>query len=486
MVSGVLVTRNLLHLSTMSQQQKMVKLEENYDIISQLPMDLLSQLVSLLPLKEAIKTSTLSKTWKTIWTTHTDIVCDISSVLGVLRDESGNVSLNVREEHRNQFIERVGHLMHQRLMGPNMRSIVISFPLSRKDGPHVARWVGDAVMKGVETIILNLNGGSGIVSFPFSILRAPGQASKVRQLGLNSCSLKSLSVRNRTLDSLVNIHLQRVNLTDKQMDVILSKCFFLESLVLRKCCKLARFKLTSRNPRLKFLEIKSCLKLKNIQLYAESLEILEFEGLLDHFSFDHVPKLVQLFACVSEEKFVQFSTYSLSRIAVDAPLLQTLNLQVRRVLPLPKGVFTFTNIKYLVLKLYPCDGEDELDWIRYILKAFPFLNRLQLDFSLVVPRNAGSTNQSHRGLAEVSHENLRELEVTGYYGGPGQVEAVKHLVDRAFKLDLLVISSPAKLYVGSREFILVDLRNDNKSSSEKIEELRLVLPNSLRVDYSNL
>ncbi|WOH13135.1 hypothetical protein DCAR_0832644 [Daucus carota subsp. sativus] len=468
----------------MSQQQKMVKLEKNYDIISQLPMDLLSQLVSLLPLKEALKTSTLSKTWKTIWTTHTDIVCDISSVLGVLRDESGNVSLNVREEHRNQFIERVGHLMQQRLMGPNMRSIVISFPLSRKDGPHVARWVGDAVMKGVQTIILNLKGGSGIVSFPFSILRAPGQASKVRQLGLNSCSLKSLSVRNRTLDALVNIHLQSVNLTDKQMDVILSKCFFLESLVLRKCDKLARFKLTSQNPRLKFLDIRSCLRLKSIELYAESLQIVEFDGLLDHFSFDHLPKLVHLFACVSGEKFVQFSTYALSRIAVDAPLLQTLNLQV---LPLPKGVFTFTNIKYLVLKLNPCDGEDELDWIRYILKAFPFLNRLQLDFSLVVPRNVGSTNQSHRGLAEVSPENLcRELEVTGYYGGPGQVEAVKHLVDRAFKLDLLVISSPARLYVGSREFIRVDLRNDNKSSSEKIEELRPVLPNSLRVDYSNL
>ncbi|KAL1806796.1 hypothetical protein DCAR_0832643 [Daucus carota subsp. sativus] len=469
----------------MSQQQKRVKLEENYDIISQLPMDLLSQLVSLLPLKEALKTSTLSKTWKTIWTTHTDIVCDISSVLGVLRDESGNISLNVREEHRNQFIERVCHLMQQRLMGPNMRSIVISFPLSRKDGPHVARWVGDAVMKGVQTIILNLNGGSGIVSFPFSILRAPGQASKVRQLGLNSCSLKSLSVRNRTLDSLVNIHLQSVNLTDKQMDVILSKCFFLESLILRKCDKLARFKL-SRNPRLKLLDIRSCLRLKSIELYAESLQILEFDGLLDHFSFDHVPKLVQLFACVYGEKFVQFSTYALSRIAVDAPLLQTLTLQARRVLPLPKGVFTFTNIKYLVLKLNPCDGEDELDWIRYILKAFPSLNRLEIDFSLVVPRNAGSTNQSHRGLAEVSHENLRELEVTGYYGGPGQVEAVKHLVDRAFKLDLLVISSPAKLYVGLRESIRVDLRNDNKSSSEKIEELRSVLPNSLRVDYSNV
>ena len=114
-----------------------------------------------------------------IWTTHTDIVCDISSVLGVLRDESGKISLNVREEHRNQFIERVGHLMQQRLMGPNMRSIVISFPLSWKDGPHVARWVGDAVMKRIETIILNLDGGSGIVSFPFSIISAPGQACKI-------------------------------------------------------------------------------------------------------------------------------------------------------------------------------------------------------------------------------------------------------------------------------------------------------------------
>lgn len=49
---------------------------------------------------------------------------------------------------------------------------------------------------------------------------------------------------------------------------------------------------------------------------------------------------------------------------------------------LPKGVFIFTNMKYLVLTVHPFDGEDGLDWISYILKAFPFLNKLQVDVSI--------------------------------------------------------------------------------------------------------
>lgn len=41
----------------------------------------------------------------------------------------------------------------------------------------------------------------------------------------------------------------------------------------------------------------------------------------------------------------------------------------------------FTNVKQLALTIYPFDDEDKLCWISYILKAFPLLQKLQLNVS---------------------------------------------------------------------------------------------------------
>lgn len=92
-------------------------------------------------------------------------------------------------------------------------------------------------------------------------------------------------------------------------------------------------------------------------------------------------------------------------------------------------------------------------------------------------------NDSH--LPEVSHGNLRELEINGYHGTLQQMELLKFLVNSAAKLDLLMISPLAKEYQGSNDWFYRDIFG-NKLSFEKIGELRSIVPKTVRVKYCNL
>lgn len=51
-------------------------------------------------------------------------------------------------------------------------------------------------------------------------------------------------------------------------------------------------------------------------------------------------------------------------------------------LQLPENGPTFTNIKQFELTVFPFDDDDDLSWIGYILKAFPLLQKLELNVSI--------------------------------------------------------------------------------------------------------
>ncbi|KAL1807498.1 hypothetical protein ACET3Z_024488 [Daucus carota] len=477
-------------LCKMGHQQKSLKLMKNNDVISELPDDIVSQFISLLSFKEAVRTSIVSKSWMLIWTTHKDIVCDVSNILESLSEESRDVYFLVRQDHRDKFVERVDHIMQRRCKGPKMNSIVISFPLSNEHESHITNWISRAVMMGVEKISLDLTGGFGFVtsdvpraySFPLAVLISPGKACSVKHLQLASCSLDSLSISN-SLASLVTLELQNVNLTDQQLDIMLCNCSFLEKLVLKSCTELVNFKLTNRSSRLRFLSIKSCCRLNYFELDAENLEIFEYTGQIDRFMFKHVPKLAEVYFCFCGSSRVESAIYALSQLANDIPQLKILNMvwiRVNLAFQLPEGVPTFINIKHLVLTVFPFLDEDKLGWITFILKAAPFLKNLQLNQFI-----SSFTRQSEvhdRQLPEVTHMNLREIEINGYQGNYHEKELLKYLVNSAVKLDLLVISPQVKVYKGLNDWWYEDLNfPGDKLSLEKIEELHSMVPKAIRV-----
>lgn len=475
----------------MGQQQKALKLMKNNDVIPELPDEIISQFISLLPFKEAVRTSVVSKSWISVWTTHMDVVCNATNVLAFLSEQFRDVYFLVRQDHRDKFMERVDHIMQQRCKGPKMNSIVISFPLSKEHESHITNWISSAVMMGVEKVNLDLTGGSGFVTadvpgaytFPLSVLISPSKACTVKHLQLASCSLDSLSVSN-SLASLVTLELQNVNFNDQQLDVMLSNCLFLETVVLKGCPELVNFKLTNRSSRLRFLAIKSCCRLNYFELDAENLEIFEYTGQIDHFLFKHVPKLAEVYFCFCGSSRVESVICALSRLANDIPQLKILNMvwiRVNLAFQLPEGVPTFINIRYLVLTVFPFLDEDKLGWITYILKSAPLLKNLQLNQFISSFTRQSDVND--RELPEVTHINLREIEISGYQGNHHEKELLKYLVNSAIKLDLLVISPQVKVYKGLNDWCYEELNfAGDKLSLEKIEELHSLVPKAIRVE----
>lgn len=88
-----------------------------------------------------------------------------------------------------------------------------------------------------------------------------------------------------------------------------------------------------------------------------------------------------------------------------------------------------------------------------------------------------------RELPEVTHINLREIEISGYQGNHHEKELLKYLVNSAIKLDLLVISPQVKVYKGLNDWCYEELNfAGDKLSLEKIEELHSLVPKAIRVE----
>ena len=294
-------------------------------------------------MKEAVRTGILSKRWRSIWTCHSELWFDAASVLGI-GDCSASMSGNQPELNsqmqNSKFVERVDQFMYYRSQGRKINSFSIHFPLGKEFMSHIDQWITCAVMKGVENIDLDLSEyfsfnlkrddtsstAFQIYEFPCRLFSVPGGRCTLKHLRLASCHLSALPSSN-TLTSLITVDLQRVNISDQQLQDLLSTCSHLERLSLCVCNGLVNLSFSALNLQLKFLSIKNCFRLETIEIHAADLVTFKYGGHLPSFSFKNVPKLAK----ASLEFFIKSSRtegvmYALTRFPRDLPQLETLKL----------------------------------------------------------------------------------------------------------------------------------------------------------------
>ncbi|KAM7463218.1 hypothetical protein LguiA_031339 [Lonicera macranthoides] len=155
-------------------------------------------------------------------------------------------------------------------------------------------------------------------------------------------------------------------------------------------------------------------------------------------------------------------------------------LYLFQTLELPEEVPKFTNIKQLVLTVFPFDDEDELYWISYILKAFPLLHKLQLN--LFCPSFIKKSRDVDRNLTECPHRNLKELEINGFYGNKHEVDLLKYLLENAVGLEVLVINPYQKVYKGFDNWKYEETSCWYKFSTKCVEWLHSAVPRTVRLD----
>lgn len=313
-------------------------MQRKKDRLSELPDEILSTIISFLTLKEAVRTSLVSKSWRFIWTNHPDLLFDSCNILGstIYSDSTSTRRLKLdKQRQRRKFIQRVYHVMEKRYQGPKIDSLAVHFHLGKDSAADIDHWISCAVAKGAEKLDLDLSewrsfmvdyGASTVLepyTFPFwTLLR---KECNLKHLQLSSCNLGSPQ-NSSCLSSLVTVELRDLNVSDKQLKDFLCVCLFLENLSLHHCQDLVDFKFAGSRSPLRFLSIKNCFGLKNIEICAKNLGTLEYTGQVVSFSFKDVPKLAQVFLSFTGVHRLEGVTYTFARFAYHLPQLETLNL----------------------------------------------------------------------------------------------------------------------------------------------------------------
>ncbi|CAL4970908.1 unnamed protein product [Urochloa decumbens] len=429
------------------------KVPEN--LLCNLPMDILSTILSLLPINDAIRTSILSRKLKHVWCSHSNLTFDKGTMrttyfrpstgyYGVLRDK--------------EFITKVDTVLHQH-SGMGVEHMEIKFGLHSKHADHIDTWVNFAIAAKTKEFVINLSGRAKSAFFialsrgnkwiareePYNLpsqLFSPNNGPYLRCLELTTVSLQ-LPSDFKGFMNLKSLTLVDVSITDEDVQCMLSKCNLLEFFEIAYCGMVTSIRMLRPLDRLKHLVVDICQKLKEIELNC-SPTTLKYTGAMVPLVFASTSRLTNI--------SVVFLTYqsALSYIVNDfpstLPKLKSLNLLCyeRERTIVPEGPLRFTYLRNLRLELifsnYENRNTDALDYA-YLLKIAPFMEILELPMWMKCRHRPYCKEDAELrvGLPH-QHNYLKSVRISGFFGHKDQVELALHILRSSIVLEKMEIT----------------------------------------------
>nr|XP_023892357.1 putative F-box/LRR-repeat protein At3g28410 [Quercus suber] len=418
------------------KKRKCQRQDPSKDWISDLPDEILIDIVSLLPMKEAFNISILSKRWRHIWRSTVILKFDGSNKL---LSSTGNK----RSPQRLAFVTWVDRVLDSHY-GSVVTEFSVCYALNKRAACHINQWISFAVGKKVQRLELKLEDGdssfSGLYTFPSSKFRAE-EASSIKHLALNACRVYSPGFDS--FRSLITLSLDHVVLTDIVFNNIFLNCSHLEHVSVVGAKKLVNARVVGPNLPLKHLKLSVCRQLESIEIRAMNLVIFIYGGKPINLFLRNVPMLraIQFFA--SDVMINDTIASTLSQVVS----LETLALFCKNVwnvteeyLEIKSRVFpTFSKLKVLVLTV------KTFFWSGYIgfpslLRACPLLQRLGMhfDFRCLDPE---FRSDETRTSPESRCQFLKEVELSGFLGQTYDIELAVYLLKAAVVLEKMTIRS---------------------------------------------
>uniref|UniRef100_A0A0D9WVN7 At1g61320/AtMIF1 LRR domain-containing protein n=1 Tax=Leersia perrieri TaxID=77586 RepID=A0A0D9WVN7_9ORYZ len=178
---------------------------------------------------------------------------------------------------QKMFIERVSHVLEQH-NGLGVQKIAIQYILENEHADHIDKWLNFAI--ATRTIDLTLDFKS---NFP---RRAPYDFPFKLFCDTNSACLQSVKLTDVSLNPLVDfkaflnlkrLKLEQTNVSNEDMQILISNCNTLEFLGIIGCGMLTRLSTSHPSNQLKHLQAESCLLLEEITLNF-GLTTIEYMG----------------------------------------------------------------------------------------------------------------------------------------------------------------------------------------------------------------
>lgn len=214
------------------------------DRISELPEDILLTVLFQLEMKEAAKTSILSKRWRYIWTYWTDLDFDIIKIIpdGIYRGPK-----LIEEMKYVNWVNQVIRL-HR---GQSINKFRVHFGFFKGHMRHIDTWVKFALTKKVKNLELKLDPGWKAYTLKPSLFESG-------------------------ISFLTSLRLVDVDVSGELLEFVLSECRNLEQLFVEYSDALVSLKVASF--KLKQLAIRDCVSLEKLEIDAVNLSHLDYYG----------------------------------------------------------------------------------------------------------------------------------------------------------------------------------------------------------------
>ncbi|CAL8172505.1 unnamed protein product [Prunus armeniaca] len=405
-----------LKLDESGKRRKIIKDDEHKvveDRISELPYEVIVSIVSLLPLKEAVATSILSRRWRYVWSSTTTLNLE---TVNFEDPETLNYFCELDYDKRDQeeghkYVNWVNHALKQH-SGQSIERFRVIFFLDNVFTSSIDKWVQFAMEKRVQRLELDLltTGGGGWhdddYTFPYKLLGMEKEdfaSNVIPSLGsggyYNNIGFKSLKV----------IHFRHVGVTGEVVEFFLSNCPLLERLSLDVVKNLVNLRVVGPSIALKYLEIKYCQRLKNIEICDANIVSFIYCGSLIHLHLKNVPLLVDV-TYYKWYAYAEFTRIVFSQFSPCLSHLKILKLDIREAVYNQNHVLPIlANLRHLQLLVY-ADYHWSLGRLASFMKACPYMQRLVLGLDL-------KTKMAKiEKAAECPHYSLKEVEISGYRG----------------------------------------------------------------------
>ena len=245
---------------------------EESDQISELPDNILQRILSLLPIKDKIRTSVLSKRWLHLWPSNPMLNFG-HCIIDLFNDDDVAAAALDRCLHSSTANLQI---MHLRLN------------IDYLDGSHVTRldrWIHRADERFLS--VLELHFSDFYDRFDEELPISLFSCRWLSELLLSGCVFRRpSSVPLNFCSKLRSLKLQHVRITNEILASVLQACTFLESLILSCPYGLTQLEISNQNLQLKWLVVNDLVSSCRVVIAdAPNLQFILYSGNLLNLSF---------------------------------------------------------------------------------------------------------------------------------------------------------------------------------------------------------
>lgn len=273
-----------------------VRMGRSIDRISDIPDPILQTIISLMPLKSAIRTSVLSRRWRSLW--------EYNLLSATTLDFAEDFSTN---QSPKEFVLCLNRYLLQLQHTKNLEKFSVYFSPFDIFFPDIQRWISFATSKGVKELNLDLSQGftdprdgrfhdeRPFFTLPDCLL----DCKSLTHLSLSRCDLHSSCFSFTNWTQLQSLSIKHVSISKDNLENLLNNCKLLESLSLINAVDGAVFSLTlAPEQRLSKLTLVDDWDAFHLQIFAPNLQSFHYYG--KHYLRSHtinVSSLSDAFIC---------------------------------------------------------------------------------------------------------------------------------------------------------------------------------------------